>query len=135
MGHRCSSKRLFSNPFAVACSACISVGPCTHNRMLLTLLLDFSGPTFSFPFKQYKAALGVHHSPLFSHCFSQITMSARLISTCVGPRAFARTLRGASPVNARGASHSIRVVPAVKVGTDLSCIQLKAPCRDDAINL
>lgn len=44
-----------------------------------------------------------------------ITMNVPLTSTCVGLRAFARILLEASPVNASGDSHLIRVAPAVKM--------------------
>lgn len=54
-------------------------------------------------------------------------MNAPLTSTCVGQRAFARTLLEASPVNASGASHLIRAVQAVKVGRALSLVQLVGP--------
>lgn len=54
-------------------------------------------------------------------------MNAPLTSTCVGPRAFARTLLEASLVNASGDSHLIRAAQAVKVGRALSLIQLVGP--------
>ena len=54
-------------------------------------------------------------------------MNAPLTSTCVGQRAFARTLLEASLVNASGASHLIRAAQAVKVGRALSLVQLVGP--------
>lgn len=54
-------------------------------------------------------------SPPLSSCLSQTTMSVPRISTCVAPRASARTRLGASPVNASGDSPWTRAGPAVKV--------------------
>lgn len=48
-----------------------------------------------------------------------ITMNAPLTSTCVGQRAFARTLLEASLVNASGDSHLIRAAQAVKMWTSV----------------
>lgn len=75
-----------------------------------------------------KRASGNPPTPcLYLPCLLQITMSAPRTSTCVGPKASARILLGASPVNASGDSHWTRVVPAVKVSTALSSIQLVCP--------
>ena len=91
------------------------------------LWLFLSKSLFFLPFKQHKESFGEVPPSPFSLCFLQITMNAPLTSTCVGQRAFARTLLEASLVNASGDSHLIRAAQAVKVGRALSLIQLGAP--------
>lgn len=118
--HRCHLGDSFLRPLLVdnstPFSACegAHVCLCVHSVKLLTLFWTYAGQPSPFLSNSTKQFIRTCHAPLFS----QITTSAHRISTCVGPRVFARTLPEASPVSASGASRWTRAVPAVKVGTD-----------------
>lgn len=100
---------------------------CTCMHVVKSYWPFLSKSPFFLPFKQHKESFREVPPSPFSLCFLQITMNAPLTSTCVGQRAFARTLLEASLVNASGDSHLIQVAQAVKVGRALSLIQLVGP--------